>query len=105
MKDSRGREIQKGGTIAHAMRSGTRAVLVFCEVLEVHETRVRARRPHPYRANKFIESTLTKRENMVVVDRARDDSRSGPLCLCPATSEYDPPCPAHGVLGIGVTGR
>lgn len=26
------------------------------------------------------------------------------LCLCPATSEYDPPCPAHGVLGIGVTG-
>ena len=27
------------------------------------------------------------------------------LCLCPATSEYDPPCPAHGVLGIGVTGR
>jgi hypothetical protein len=28
-----------------------------------------------------------------------------PLCLCPATSEYDPPCPRHGVLGIGVTGR
>lgn len=26
-------------------------------------------------------------------------------CLCPATSEYDPPCPRHGVLGIGVTGR
>jgi hypothetical protein len=28
-----------------------------------------------------------------------------PLCLCPATSEYDPPCPRHGTLGIGVTGR
>jgi len=28
-----------------------------------------------------------------------------PLCLCPATSEYDPPCPRHGILGIGVTGR
>jgi hypothetical protein len=26
-------------------------------------------------------------------------------CHCPATSEYDPPCPRHGVLGIGVTGR
>jgi hypothetical protein len=25
-------------------------------------------------------------------------------CYCPATSEYDPPCPRHGVLGIGVTG-
>lgn len=28
----------------------------------------------------------------------------GPLCLCPATSEYDPPCPKHGVVGIGVVG-
>lgn len=26
-------------------------------------------------------------------------------CLCPATSEYDPPCPRHGVLGIGKTGK
>jgi hypothetical protein len=24
-----------------------------------------------------------------------------PLCLCPATLEYDPPCPRHGVCGIG----
>lgn len=28
-----------------------------------------------------------------------------PMCLCPAASEYDPPCPAHGIKGIGVTGR
>lgn len=27
-----------------------------------------------------------------------------PLCLCPATSEYDDPCPRHGVLPIGVRG-
>lgn len=27
------------------------------------------------------------------------------VCLCPATSEHDPPCPRHGALGIGVTGR
>ena len=27
------------------------------------------------------------------------------ICLCPAATEYDPPCPRHGVLGIGVTGR
>lgn len=26
------------------------------------------------------------------------------ICLCPATSEYDPPCPRHGVLPIGVRG-
>ena len=26
-----------------------------------------------------------------------------PICLCPPTSEYDPPCPEHGVVGIGVT--
>lgn len=25
-------------------------------------------------------------------------------CYCPASSEYDPPCPRHGILGIGVTG-
>jgi hypothetical protein len=30
---------------------------------------------------------------------------SGLPCHCPASSEYDPPCPRHGVLGIGVTGR
>lgn len=29
----------------------------------------------------------------------------GPLCTCPATSEYDPPCPRHGVVAIGVTPR
>lgn len=33
-----------------------------------------------------------------------DDEARGPYCLCPATSEYDPPCPRHGVLGIGVRG-
>ena len=26
------------------------------------------------------------------------------LCTCPARSEYDPPCPRHGFLGIGVKG-
>lgn len=26
------------------------------------------------------------------------------LCLCPAASEYDPPCPEHGVMPIGVRG-
>jgi len=26
-----------------------------------------------------------------------------PICLCPPASEYDPPCPEHGVVGIGVT--
>jgi hypothetical protein len=26
------------------------------------------------------------------------------VCTCPATSEYDDPCPRHGVLGIGVRG-
>lgn len=31
--------------------------------------------------------------------------RDEPICLCPATSEYDPPCPQHGILGVGVTGR
>ena len=25
-------------------------------------------------------------------------------CFCPATGEYDPPCPRHGVLGIGARG-
>lgn len=35
---------------------------------------------------------------------AADAVKVEPLCLCPATSEYDPPCPRHGVLGIGVTG-
>ena len=25
-------------------------------------------------------------------------------CMCPATSEYDPPCPAHGVRPIGMRG-
>jgi hypothetical protein len=33
-----------------------------------------------------------------------DANDSGLVCLCPATSEYDPPCPKHGVLGIGVMG-
>lgn len=28
---------------------------------------------------------------------------AGLLCLCPATSEYDPPCPRHGVVVIGRT--
>jgi chromosome segregation ATPase len=32
-------------------------------------------------------------------------TRITPVCLCPASSEYDPPCPRHGVKGIGVTGR
>lgn len=32
-----------------------------------------------------------------------EDSRNDPICLCPATSEYDPPCPRHGIAGIGVT--
>lgn len=26
-------------------------------------------------------------------------------CTCPATSEYDDPCPRHGIVGIGVTPR
>ncbi len=30
---------------------------------------------------------------------------NGIECSCPATSEYDPPCPRHGVVGIGVTPR
>ena len=36
-----------------------------------------------------------------------DDSSPGikPFCSCPATSEYDPPCAVHGVLGIGVRGE
>lgn len=36
--------------------------------------------------------------------RAAADRRHSQICLCPASSEYDPPCPRHGVLGIGVTG-
>ena len=24
-----------------------------------------------------------------------------PICLCPPASEYDPPCPEHGVVGLG----
>jgi hypothetical protein len=39
--------------------------------------------------------------NAMAAMAARDER----LCSCPATSEYDPPCPTHGVLGIGVTGR
>jgi hypothetical protein len=35
---------------------------------------------------------------------AKRDSNHGAICLCPATSEYDPPCPRHGNLGIGVRG-
>lgn len=31
-------------------------------------------------------------------------SISDPICLCPATSEFDPPCPAHGVRPIGQHG-
>jgi hypothetical protein len=27
------------------------------------------------------------------------------ICTCPATSEYDDPCPCHGVLSIGAIGR
>lgn len=26
-----------------------------------------------------------------------------PICLCPAASEYDPPCPMHGVRPIGMS--
>ncbi len=33
------------------------------------------------------------------------DTRDERLCTCPAVNEYDPPCPLHGVLGIGVTGQ
>ena len=42
------------------------------------------------------------------VEAMLDDlDRANPLpaCFCPATSEYDPPCPRHGVVGIGVTPR
>ena len=39
------------------------------------------------------------------VDGVREAYCEGPICLCPATSEYDPPCPRHGVVGIGVTPR
>lgn len=38
------------------------------------------------------------------LQRATDVADVGDYCLCPATSEYDPPCPRHGVLGIGVRG-
>ncbi len=27
------------------------------------------------------------------------------ICMCPATSECDDPCPRHGIVGIGVTPR
>ena len=47
---------------------------------------------HSYSANGFIQ--------VGVLNGSESD-----LCLCPATSEYDPPCPRHGVVGIGVTPR
>lgn len=37
--------------------------------------------------------------------RIKIGSRVDSVCTCPASSEYDDPCPHHGVLGIGVTGR
>ena len=37
----------------------------------------------------------------VLASKAVFDDR---MCVCPATSEYDPPCPKHGVVGIGITG-
>ena len=36
---------------------------------------------------------------------APDGYRESLVCPCPATSEYDPPCPRHGIVGIGVTPR
>lgn len=30
---------------------------------------------------------------------------SEPLCTCPASSEYELPCPRYGIVGIGVTPR
>jgi len=39
-------------------------------------------------------------------DLVSDEEPKGllPLCTCPATSEYDAPCPRHGVVGIGRIG-
>lgn len=31
-------------------------------------------------------------------------TQDDPSCFCPATSEYDPPCPRHGVRPIGQRG-
>ncbi len=49
--------------------------------------------------------TLPHPANVFTHPMAPMAARDERPCLCPATSEYDPPCPTHGVLGIGVTGQ
>jgi hypothetical protein len=44
-------------------------------------------------------------ECRVMVDAGHVPPPYVPPCTCPATSEYDPPCPRHGIVGIGVTPR
>lgn len=41
----------------------------------------------------------------VLVDAGHVPKPHEPPCTCPAASEYDDPCPRHGIVGIGVTPR
>lgn len=70
--------------------------------------------PAPFRLNASLAADLSARlARVALVLRGRETAASAretghepdALCLCPAASEYDAPCPRHGVLGISVTGR
>ena len=70
--------------------------------LRDHWNRVRAPRPHSgdSKLGALIGDLLE-----TIADERTQAQAAAMSCICPASSEYDPPCPVHGILGIGVTGR
>jgi hypothetical protein len=53
----------------------------------------------------IIEAVKVLGARVVAYERdAEERTRVRAICTCPP-GEYDPPCPAHGVVGIGVCPR
>lgn len=55
--------------------------------------------------NQFVLAFVKLWRDGQAPDMPHASKHNGQPCTCPATSEYDPPCPRHGVVGIGVTPR
>jgi hypothetical protein len=85
-------------TIGRAVRQGH--VLSWTEDTDAGTVRVRlAQGLDARRALGELEGLLPFGVSVIV-----EPDEPQAICLCPASSEYDPPCPRHGTLGIGVTG-
>lgn len=63
-----------------------------------------ARGEDPAKVAEARKCALDMRAYQTAIAATKPQRALGGTCSCPATSEYDPPCDRHGVLGIGVVG-